>query len=118
MGPTQGEVHIDVGLSDASIFFRNQKFIAEDFVRTKMVGKVSDKIWQYGREAFNLVNDLRAPGTRGAESTWSLSTISYVSLEHSQTDAIPDQARDNADAPLSLEVDTTEILTAKIQLRL
>ena len=66
MNPTQSEVHIDVGLSDASVFFRNQKFIAEDYLRTKMVGKVSDKIWVYGREAFNLINDLRAPGTRGA----------------------------------------------------
>lgn len=118
MGPTQGEVHIDVGLSDASVFFRNGKLIAEDYLRTKMVDKVSDKIWVYGREAFNLVNDLRAPGTRGAESTWSLSTINFTSLEHSQTGIIPDQARTNSDPPLSLEVDTTEIETAKIQLRL
>lgn len=118
MNPTQNEVHIDVGLSDASVFFRNQKFIAEDYLRTKMVGKISDKIWVYGREAFNLINDLRAPGTRGAETDWSLSTIAFTSAEHSQTGKIPDQARDNADAPLSLEVDTTEIETAKIQLRL
>lgn len=116
--PTQGEVHIDVGLSDASIMFRNQKFIAEDYLRTKPVSKVSDKIWQYGREAFNLVNDLRAPGTRGAESSWSLSKLAYTSAEHSQTDSIPDQVRSNEDAPLSLEVDTVEIKTAQIQLRL
>lgn len=118
MGPTQNEVHIDVGLSDASVFYRNEKFIAEDYLRTKMVSKQTDKIWVYGREAFNLVNDLRAPGTRGAESDWTLSTINFTSLEHSQTTPIPDQARDNADAPLSLEVDATEIETAKIQLRL
>jgi hypothetical protein len=118
MGPTQGEVHIDVGLSDASIYFRNEEFIAEDFLRTKMVDKMSDKIWTYGREAFKLVNDLRAPGTRGVETTWSLSTISYQSDEHSQTGIVPDQARSNQDPPLSLEVDTTEIETAKIQLRL
>ena len=118
MGPTQNEVHIDVGLSDASVFFRNGEFIAEDFLRTKMVGKVTDKIWVYGREAFNLLNDLRAPGTRGIKSDWSLSTISFTSAEHSQIGEIPDQVRDNADPPLSLEVDTTEIKTAQIQLRL
>ena len=118
MLPTTSQVHIDVGLSDASIMFRNGKFVAEDFLRTKMVDKISDKIWVYGKEAFNLVNDLRAPGTRGAETDWSLSTIAYLSEEHSQTGKIPDQNRSNADAPLQLEVDTTEIETAKIQLRL
>ncbi len=118
MGPTQGEVHINVGLSDVSIMFRNEQLVAEDFLRTKMVGKVSDVIWQYGREAFNLYNDLRAPGTRGIKTDWSLSTIPYVSKEHSQIGEITDQSRDNADAPLSLETDTTELKTAQIQLRL
>lgn len=118
MLPTAQQVHIDVGLSDASILFRNGKFVAEDFLRTKMVDKISNKIWVYGKEAFNLVNDLRAPGTRGAETDWSLSTVAYLSQEHSQTGKIPDQNRSNADAPMSLEVDTTEIETAKIQLRL
>jgi len=116
--PTQNEVHIDVGLSDASIFFRNEEFIGEDYLRAKMVDKISDRIWVYGREAFQLVEDVRAPGTRGAETGWTLSTIPYVSQEHSQSTSIPDQARTNADAPLSLEVDATEIKTAQVQLRL
>ena len=112
MLPTTGQVHIDVGLSDASIKFRNGKFVAEDFLRTKLVDKISNKIWVYGKENFNLVNDLRAPGTRGAETDWSLTA------EHCQTGKIPDQNRTNADPPLSLEVDTTEMETEKIQLRL
>ena len=116
--PTSNMVHIDVGLSDVSIKFRNGTFQAENFLRPKMVSKISDKIWVYGKEGFNLANDLRAPGTRGAQTDWSLATTSYVSSEHSQIGAIPDENRDNADAPLSLEVDTTEILTEKIQLRL
>lgn len=118
MLPTTQQVHIDVGLSDASIKFRNGKFVAEDFLRPKLVDKISDKIWVYGQENFNLANDKRAPGTRGAEVDWSLSTITYVSEEHSMTEKIPDQARSNADAPLSLEADSTEIATERIQLRL
>ena len=118
MAPTSNQVHIDVGLSDVSIKFRNGTFQAENFLRPKLVSKISDKIWVYGKENFNLVNDLRAPGTRGAKTDWSLSTIPYVSQEHSQIGDIPDENRDNADAPLSLEVDTTEMLTEKIQLRL
>lgn len=118
MNPTTQQVHIDVGLSDASIRFRNGKFVAEDFLRAKPVDKISDKIWVYGKENFDLVNDLRAPGTRGAETDWSLSTIAYLTDEHSQTGKIPDQNRTNADPPLSLEIDTTEHETEKIQLRL
>ena len=116
--PTSNQVHIDVGLSDVSVKFRNGTFQAENFLRPKLVSKISDKIWVYGKESFNLVNDLRAPGTRGAQTDWSLSTIAYLSNEHSQIGSIPDENRDNADAPLSLEIDTTEILTEKIQLRL
>ena len=118
MSPTSNQVHIDVGLSDVSIKYRNGTFQAENFLRPKLVSKISDKIWVYGRENFNLVNDLRAPGTRGAKTDWSLSTIAYLSAEHSQIGDIPDENRDNADAPLSLEIDTTEMLTDKIQLRL
>ncbi len=118
MNPTTNQVHIDVGLSDASIKYRNGAFVAEDFLRPKLVDKISNKIWIYGKENFDLVNDLRAPGTRGAESDWTLSTTPYLCEEHSQTGKIPDQARTNADAPLSLEVDMTEIKTEQIQLRL
>ena len=118
MQPNSNSVHIDVGLSDCSIRFRNGKFVAEDFLAVKPVDKISNKIWIYGKESFNLVNDVRSPGTRGAETDWSLSTIPYISTEHSQTGKIADEDRSNADAPLSLEVDTTEYLTEKIQLRL
>ena len=118
MNPTSNQVHIDVGLSDASVKFRNGKFVAEDFLRPKLVDKISDKIWVYGKENFDLINDLRAPGTRGAESDWSLSTVAYLTAEHSQTGKIPDQNRTNADPPLSLEIDTTEMKTEQIQLRL
>lgn len=118
MNPTSNQVHIDVGLSDVSVKFRNGSFQAENFLRPKLVDKISNKIWVYGKEGFNLVNDLRSPGTRGAQTDWSLSTISYLSAEHSQIGSIPDENRDNADAPLSLEIDTTEILTEKIQLRI
>ncbi len=118
MIPTTQQVHIDVGLSDVSIKFRNPGYVAENFLLPKLVDKISDKVWVYGKEDFNLVSDLRAPGTRGAETDWSLSTMNYAAEEHSQTGVIPDQVRSNADAPLSLEVDTTESLTAKIQVRL
>ena len=116
MLPTTQQVHIDVGLSDASIQFRNAELIAEKFLAVKMVSNISNKLWQYGKDMFNVQNTLRAPGTRGGEGDWSLSTINYVSEEHSWTETIPDQSRSNADAPLSLEVDSTEVATAVIQL--
>ena len=118
MMPTSNQVHIDVGLTDCSVRFRNGKFVAEDFLRPKIVDKISNKIWVYGKESFNIVNDLRSPGTRGVQTDWTLSTIPYISAEHSQIGSIADEDRSNADAPLSLEVDTTEYLTEKIQLRL
>ena len=118
MMPSVNQVHIDVPLSDVSIKFRNNKFVAESLYPQKMVDKISNKYWVYGKENFDLASDIRAPGTRGVEIDWSLSTSSYLLAEHAQTHAIPDQVRDNADEPLQMNIDTTEFLTEKIQLRL
>ena len=118
MMPSVNQVHIDAPLSDVSIKFRNSKFVAESLYPQKMVSKISDKYWVYGKENFDLASDLRAPGTRGVEIDWSVATDSYLLAEHSQTHSIPDQVRDNADEPLQMNIDSTEFLTEKIQMRL
>lgn len=116
--PTRSEVHIDVGLSNVSIKFRNADFAAEKIAPPMLVGKDSNVYWQYGQEHLDLQNDLRAPGTRGVSMDWSLSTNPYLVKEHSQLHPIPDETRDDADEPLNMEIDTTEYLTERIMRRL
>lgn len=112
--PTRSEVHIDVGLSNVSIKFRNADWAAEKLAPPLLVGKDSNKYWVYGQENFDIPNDLRAPGTRGISIDWTAAPYPYLVAEHAQTHPIPDEVRDDADEPLSMEIDSTEYLTEKI----
>ena len=116
--PVRSDVHIDVALSNVSIKYRNFQYVAESLCPSLFVNKDSNKFFVYGKENFNTFDDVRAPGTRGQEVDWTLSTSSYLLSEHSLEKSIPDEVRDDADAPLQIEPDTTEILTDMLLLRL
>jgi len=72
----------------------------------------------YGTEHFRLENDRRAPGTRARSVDWSVSSSTYSLEEHALEKPIADEDRDDADPPLALEIDSTEMLTELIKLRL
>ncbi len=115
--PQRTDVHIDAALSQLSVAFKNDDFIGEQLAPSLSVSKNSDKYFIYGKENFNLDNDLRAPGTRAKRVDWSVSTDSYLLEEHALEGFIDDDTRDDADEPLSLESDETEFLTDRIALR-
>lgn len=116
--PTRSEVHIDVGLSNVSIKYRNADWAAEKLAPPLLVGKDSNKYWVYGQENFDLADDVRAPGTRGVSIDWTAAPFPYLVVEHAQTHPIPDEVRDDADEPLNMEIDSTEFLTERIGRRL
>jgi hypothetical protein len=116
--PTRSQVHIDVGLSNVSIKYRNADWAAEKLAPPLLVGKDSNKYWVYGQENFDLADDIRAPGTRGVQVDWTAAPYPYLVVEHSQTHPIPDEVRDDADEPLNMEIDSTEFLTERIGRRL
>lgn len=116
--PVRSDVHIDVALSNLSIRFHNDDFVAEKLFPVIMTSKDSNKYFVYGKDMFRTFDDFRAPGTRGPEVDWTLSTGSYLLSEHSLTHPIADEVRDDADEPLKIEADTTEYLTEQILLRL
>lgn len=118
MQPNRSQVHIDVGLSNVSIKYRNADWAAEKLAPAMLVGKDSNKYWVYGQENFDLSNDVRAPGTRGVSIDWTAAPYPYLVEEHSQLHPIPDEVRDDADEPLNMEIDTTEFLTERIGRRL
>lgn len=118
MQPTRSQVHIDVGLSNVSIKYRNADWAAEKLAPPLLVGKDSNKYWVYGQENFDLSDDIRAAGTRGVSIDWTAAPFPYLVVEHSQLHPIPDEVRDDADEPLNMEIDTTEYLTERIGRRL
>ncbi len=114
--PTVQKVHIDQALTNISIGYKNEQYIADQIFLPVPVGKQSDKYYVYGKERFRQNDDRRAPGTEANEINWTLSNDQYYCEGHALRHAIPDEERSNADDEFQLEADATELVTEGILL--
>lgn len=111
------QVHRDRALENVSIAYKSKGFIADMVFPKLPVKRESDVFYVYSRDINSIPETLRASGGESNQATWNLSTSSYVLEEHALHDYIPDRQRENADKPIDLDIDTTEILTHKLMLR-
>lgn len=110
--PTVRDVHLDAAMSQISIAYRNGLYIAEQVFPTVPVQKRSDYFYIFNEDAwFRDEVKVRAHGTRAKRADYTLTTGSYVCLNYALAKAIPDEVRDNADAPLRVDVEATEFVT-------
>ena len=109
------DVHQDAFLTGVSVKYTNDEYIADQVLPVVPVKKESDKYYVYTR-SWKLPESKRAAGAEANEIEWNVSTDTYSCEEYALKDLIPDRVRDNADNPLSVDVDTTEHLTDLIQL--
>ncbi len=116
--PSVSQVHSDVALANVSIAYRNPGFIAARVAPEVMVRRQSNRYFIYDptRDALRPTDDQRAPGAEAHEVDFDLSTDSYFCDDHALESAIPDEERDNADAPLRPEVERVEFLSDRILL--
>lgn len=114
--PSVQKVHIDKALSNISIGYQNEQYIADKIFKEVPVKKQSDRYYIYGMERFRQYDDLRAPGTEANEISWALSDDSYFCEGHALRHAIADEERQNADDIFDLEADGTELVTEGILL--
>ncbi len=112
----QGPKRIQKALTNFSIKYENSEFIFGDVVKDLNVVKDTDKYAVYVSE-FRIPQTLRADGAPAGEETWAMSFNSYSIEKHSLKDIVTPDARDNSDAPLNLDKDTTAHLIDKIMLR-
>jgi len=110
MNPVKRDVHIDAILSNVSTKFGNGEAIADAIFPRVKVAKESDKFFTYTRN-FRIPRSYRAIGSESEGIDWEISTDSYFCEEYALHDDVYDRLRKNADAPLNLDVDTTETLT-------
>lgn len=111
-----GPKHINQPLTNISINYQNSQYIADAVFPSLPVKKSSDNFYIYTTD-FRLTETRRAYGAPAARATWAASTSSYQLEWHALADSITDKERENVDAPLSLDKDTTEFLTDKIMQR-
>ncbi|MDY6888141.1 MAG: major capsid protein [Pseudomonadota bacterium] len=114
--PHQGPTRISRALSNISVKYTNEDYIFPKVFTETPVVHDTDSFWVYNSE-FRLPETVRANGSPANMATWEASTATYVVQEHALKDVITDTDRDNTEAPLDLEKDTTEYLTDKILLR-
>ena len=111
-----GNLHINKALTNISVKYKNNEYIASKVLKDVPVKKESDLYYVHVRD-FRLPDTLRANKAPSNQVTWGVSTSSYVLNEHALSDVITDRDRRNADSPISPDIEATELLTDKIQLR-
>lgn len=114
--PLAPSVHYDKLLSEVSIRYSQQGFIANRVFPSIPVGKESDLIPVYDRDSWFVYNDYRADGSEAAEVEWGWRMVWYHAQEHALRSIVTDRAVDNADEPFNLFADTTEMLTESLLL--
>lgn len=116
--PEVQQVHIDAALTNLSVEYNNNDYVAELLAPRVAVRKQSDRYFIYDseQEAMRPRADLRAPGTLADEVNYSLSTDSYFCEDHALSSAVPDEERENADPVIQPDMDRTEYLTERILL--
>ena len=99
--PTLHDVHIDGPLSNVSIAYKNENYIADQVFPALAVAKKSDKYFVFDRTAWfrNEVSE-RAPGDLAKEADYGITTASYNCVVKALAKVVADEVRMNADSPL------------------
>ncbi len=117
--PDTGDVHVNALLSNISIGYRNDSYVADKVFPLVPVNKQADIIPVYNKSDW-LRDDMqvRAPGTEAAEAGWSVTnTATYFAKNFALAKKIPDEVRENADAPYDMDRDATIFVTEKAMIR-
>jgi hypothetical protein len=101
MNPLASNVHIDAALSNFSLGYRNNNFIADEIAPVVPVGKKSDYYFIHGKEKFDVVATKRAPQGNYARVQHAYSNTTYMCDEYGLEHAVFDDAVANADPAIN-----------------
>jgi hypothetical protein len=117
--PTPRQVHIDAAMTRISVAYRNSNYIAEQIFPVVPVQHQSDAYFVFDKASwFRNEAGVRAPGTRGPQVEYSVSSSTYACVPVAATKIVPDEVVDNADNPLAPRREATEFATDKVLLYL
>lgn len=119
--PSRSDVHVNRPLTVISIAFMQAAaaFIADRAFPNIPVAKQSDRYFTYDRGMFNRASmKKRAPSAESAGIHYDVdSTPTYFADVYGLHHDVPDQVRANADQPLSLDREATELLSLQALLQ-
>ena len=102
------EAHTDVPLSEYSLAYKNEGFIADLVCPRVGVGKSSDKYYIYNTEDLKYVDTLRAPKTASKGIRRTLSTDTYYCNQHSLHEMVDDLDVEDTDDAIDPEMDAVD----------
>ncbi len=123
--PDLANVHIDVALTNLSVAYTNEDYVAHRVFPVVPVEKRSDKYYVYNKDAFlrssgadkqGKPGSIRRPGTRSTEVLYEVSTNPFYCEQIARNYALTDAEMRLADAPLQPGIDATIALTEMISL--
>ena len=113
--PTVRDVHLNAALTQIAIAYRNPEYIFSQVFPIVRVQKQSDYYYVFDAGAwFRDEVKVRAPGTRAARADYAISSASYVCKTYAIAKGVPDEVRENADAPLKPDVEATQFVTDQL----
>jgi hypothetical protein len=116
--PTTKDVHVDAAMTRVSLAYRNRGYVAERLFPTVPVQKQSDRYFIFAKGAwFRDEAGVRAPSTRAPRGGYAVSTDTYFCNEWAFAKEVPDELRENADAPLDPDQEAVDFATEKVLLR-
>ena len=113
---TQQDVVVDPALSNVSIKFSNDTFIADMVFPVVKVSKQTGKYYVYDKSNLRVDKTARAAGSGANEVDHNQTTASFICEDHALKEFIPDEIQDQADAALNPLIDATENVTEKLLL--
>lgn len=115
--PGRADVHVNRPLTSISVAYRlnTDDFVAEKVFPVVPVQKQSDLYFVVDPAGDMFRDDMteRAPATESDGDTFNLSTSPYFARKYSLHHDVPDEIRDNTDAPLDMDRMVTLDLTGK-----
>lgn len=109
--PEAKSLHIDSILTNLSLKYKNEDTIWQSVMPIVKVSKRSDKFFRYNKsDSYTLTNDQIAPTSMPNEISWGVSTDNYSVKDHALGDWLAQEAIDNADNPVQVEIDTNDFL--------
>jgi hypothetical protein len=117
--PTSRDVHVDQMLTNVSIAYTNQAYIADEMFPLLPVQKQSNIIPAYSQSYwFRDEARMAGPGAEVPLAEYAVTTDdTYFCNRHRLGRLIYDEVRSNADAPFDLDREATLFLTDKMMLR-
>jgi hypothetical protein len=115
--PEPRTLHVDQILTDLSLKYRNEAMIWPLVMPVVKVNKRSDKFVKYNKEdSYKLSDDKIGPKSLPNEVDWGTTPDNYSVKDHALGDWVGQEAMDNADAPVQVEIDTNEFLNLQLDI--